>query len=236
MCDKRAAAREERGALSSPVRIQTSITSRAEQALIAWLCPRLPHWWTPDRLTALGMLGSFMVALGFVLSHWGRDWLFLAMLGFVVNWFGDSLDGSIARHRKIERPDYGYFIDHSLDALSQAMLVLGMGLSPYLRMDTALFGLVGYLLLSVHTFISARVLGVFRLTYLGSGPTEMRMMLIVLCVAMYVVGPQGPVGQPFAELPFTWFDGYVVVLGTAMCLIFLWQTAITGRQLFQRGK
>lgn len=222
--------------MSSPVRIQTSVTSRAEQALIAWLCPRLPGWWTPDRLTALGMVGSFMVAAGFVLSHWGRDWLFLAMLGFVVNWFGDSLDGAIARYRKIERPDYGYFIDHSLDALSQALLVLGMGLSPYLRMDTALFGLVGYLLLSVHTFISARVLGVFRLTYLGSGPTEMRMMLIAMSAAMYVVGPAGPVGQPFAELPFTWFDSFVVVLGASMCLIFLWQTTVTGRQLFRRGK
>lgn len=222
--------------MSSPVRIQTSLTSRAEQALIAWLCPRLPAWWTPDRLTALGMLGSFMVAAGFVLSHWGRDWLWLAVLGFVVNWFGDSLDGAIARYRKIERPDYGYFIDHSLDALSQALLVFGMGLSPYLRMDTALFGLVGYLLLSVHTFISARVLGVFRLTYLGSGPTEMRMMLIGLSVAMYIVGPAGPVGQPFATLPFTWFDGFVVVLGASMCLIFLWQTAVTGRQLFRRGR
>lgn len=222
--------------MSSPVRIQTSITSRAEQALIAWLCPRMPAWWTPDRLTALGMLGSVMVAVGFVMSHWGRDWLWLAVAGFAVNWFGDSLDGAIARYRKIERPDYGYFIDHSLDALSQALLVLGMGLSPYLRMDTALFGLVGYLLLSVHTFISARVLGVFRLTYLGSGPTEMRLMLMALSVAMYVVGPAGPVGQPFAELPFTWFDGFVVVLGAAMCLIFLWQTAQTGRHLFRRGK
>ena len=222
--------------MTAPVRIQTSVTSRAEQALIGWLCPRMPAWWTPDRLTALGMLGSLMVAVGFVMSHWGRDWLFVAMLGFVVNWFGDSLDGAIARYRKIERPDYGYFIDHSLDALSQALLVLGMGLSPYLRMDTALFGLVGYLLLSVHTFISARVLGVFRLTYLGSGPTEMRMMLIALSMAMYVVGPQGPVGQPFATLPFTWFDGVVVVLGAGMCLIFMWQTAVTGRQLFRRGK
>lgn len=222
--------------MTTPIRLQTSVTSRAEQALIGWLCPRLSARWTPDRLTALGMLGSLMVALGFVLSHWGRDWLWLAVLGFLVNWFGDSLDGSIARYRKIERPDYGYFIDHSLDALSQTLLVLGMGLSPYLRMDTALFGLVGYLLLSVHTFISARVLGVFRLTYLGSGPTEMRLMLIALTVAIYVVGPAGPVGQPFAELPFTWFDGMVLVLGAAMCLVFLWQTALTGRQLFLRGK
>ena len=222
--------------MTAPVRIQTSITSRAEQAAIAWLCPRLPLWLTPDRLTAIGMVGSVMIAAGFILSHWGRDWLVLGALGFVVNWFGDSLDGAIARYRRIERPDYGYFIDHSLDALSQALLVLGMGLSPYLRMDTALFGLIGYLLLSVHTFISARVLGVFRLTYLGGGPTEMRLLLIGLTGAMYVVGPAGPVGQPFAQLPFTWFDGVVVALGSVLCLIFLWQTTVTGRQLFLRGK
>jgi len=222
--------------VTAPVRIQTSVTSRAEQAAIAWLCPRLPAWWTPDRLTALGMVGSVLVAAGFILSHWSRDWLALPVLGFVLNWFGDSLDGAIARYRKIERPDYGYFIDHSLDALSNTMLVLGIGLSPYLRMDTALFALVGYLLLSVHTFISARILGVFRLTYFGGGPTEMRLVLIGLTAAMYWVGPAMPPRQPFATLPFTFFDGFVVVLGAVLMLIFIAQTVRTGIMLFRKGR
>jgi archaetidylinositol phosphate synthase len=222
--------------VTAPVRIQTSITSRLEQKAIAWLCPRLPVWLTPDRLTALGMCGSLMIAFGFVMSNWGRDWLALAVAGFCLNWFGDSLDGAIARHRQIERPNFGYFIDHSLDALSNTVLVMGMGMSPYLRMDTALFGLVGYLLLSVHTFISARVLGVFQLTYLGGGPTEMRLMLIAMAGAMYVFGPAGPESAPLALLPYTVFDAFVVVLGTVLCLIFVVQTTRTGRMLFRKGE
>lgn len=222
--------------MPAPVRIQQNLTARAERRVLDWLCARLPLWVTPDRLTALGFAGAVLVACGFGLSNFGRDWLWLALLGFVLNWFGDSLDGSIARFRKIERPDYGYFIDHSLDALANTLLVLGLGLSPYLRMDTALFGLVGYLLLSVHTFISARIFGVFQLSYLGGGPTEMRLALMVMTGVMYVVGPETSVIWPVGNLAFSPFDVFVCVLGTFLGGIFIFHTARTGIQLFRKGK
>jgi len=221
--------------VTAPKRIQENLTARAERRVLNWLCARLPLWLTPDRLTAIGFVGAVLVAAGFALSHFGRDWLLLAIAGFVINWFGDSLDGSIARYRKIERPNYGYFIDHSLDALANTLLVLGMGVSPYLRVDVALFGLVGYLLLSVHTFISARIFGVFQLSYLGGGPTEMRLALMAMAVAMYFVGPDARVAWPEGRLPFSPFDLFVCVLGALLTAIFVFQTIRTGAQLFRKG-
>tara|TARA_E500000305_G_C4004629_1_gene229190 strand:+ start:816 stop:1394 length:579 start_codon:yes stop_codon:yes gene_type:complete len=191
---------------------------------------------TPDRLTALGFAGAMLVCAGFVLSNWGRDWLFLVLIGFALNWFGDSLDGAIARYRRIERPDYGYFIDHSLDALSNTVLVLGLGFSPYLRVDVALFGLMGYLLLSVHTFIVARIFGVFQLTYLGGGPTEVRLALMAMTVMMYFDDPRLTFGQAMHTIPFSGFDIFIFCLGTLMMGIFIVQTARTGAALFRKGR
>jgi archaetidylinositol phosphate synthase len=221
--------------LNAPKRIQENLTAGVERRLLNWICARLPMWWTPDRLTGLGFLGAVLIAVGYIASNGSREWLWLSVAGFVINWFGDSLDGSVARYRKIERPNYGYFIDHSLDALANTIFILGMGLSPYLRMDTALFGLCGYLLLSIHTFISAKVFGVMNLTYLGGGPTEVRIMLIVLTICMYVFGPEAWIHWPVAGQLFSPFDIFAVVLGTLLGGVFVFHTARTGRDLFLKG-
>jgi phosphatidylglycerophosphate synthase len=221
--------------VTAPKRIQENLTAAVERRLLNWICARLPLWWTPDRLTALGFSGAVLIAVGYIASNWGRDWLWLAVFGFCLNWFGDSLDGSVARFRKIERPNYGYFIDHSLDSLANTLFVVGMGLSPYLRMDTALFGLCGYLLLSIHTFISAKVTGVMSLTYLGGGPTEVRMVLIVLTICMYIFGPEANIHWPFAGQLFSPFDIFAVVLGFLLTSIFVFHTSRTGIELFRKG-
>jgi archaetidylinositol phosphate synthase len=225
----------ERLALTSLKRIQENLTAAAERRLLNWICARLPLWWTPDRLTALGFFGAVLIAVGYTLSNWSAEWLWLAIFGFCLNWFGDSLDGSVARYRKIERPNYGYFIDHSLDSLANTLFVLGMGFSPYLRMDTALVGLSGYLLLSIHTFISAKVTGVMSLTYLGGGPTEVRMMLIILTICMYIFGPEAWIEWPFAGQMFSPFDVFGVVLGTVLGGVFMFHTTKTGIALFRKG-
>lgn len=227
--------KSERFALNAPKRIQQNLTAAVERRILNWICARLPLWWTPDRLTALGFFGAVLIAAGYAFSNWGPGWLWLAVFGFCLNWFGDSLDGSLARYRKIERPNFGYFIDHSLDALANTLFILGMGLSPYMRMDTALFGLSGYLLLSIHTFISAKVTGVMNLTYLGGGPTEVRMMLIVLTICMYVFGPAPVIPWPVAGQLFSPFDIFAVVLGLILSGIFLFHTTRTGGELFRKG-
>jgi archaetidylinositol phosphate synthase len=221
--------------LNAPKRIQENLTAAAERRVLDWLCENLPMWWTPDRLTAVGFFGAMLVAIGYILSNFSPLWLWLSVGGYCFNWFGDSLDGSIARYRKIERPNYGYFIDHSLDALSNMLLIIGMGLSPYLRMDTALLGLSGYLLLSIHTFISAKLFGVMNLTYFGGGPTEVRIMLIVLTICMYIFGPAATVAWPVAGVMLSPFDMFAGGMGILLTCIFVFHTVRTGAVLFRKG-
>ena len=194
--------------------------------MLNWLCSRMPPWVTPDRLTLLGMVGAFMIFVGYVASGLAASWLLLAIAGYVVQWFGDSMDGSIARYRHIERPSYGYFIDHSCDGLATLLILAGIGLSPFVTMDVALVALAGYLLLSIHAYLSARVLGEFKLSYLAAGPTELRLMLIALTVMMMALG-SGP--GIFGAL--SGFDLFVGAAGTILILLFIIQTIITGRRL-----
>lgn len=188
----------------------------------------MPQWVTPDRLTSLGMVGALMTFLGYVASSMGASWLLLAIVGYVVQWFGDSMDGSIARYRHIERPSYGYFIDHSCDGLATLLILAGIGLSPFVTMDVALVALAGYLLLSIHAYLSARVLGEFKLSYLAAGPTELRLVLIALTLMMMALG-SGP--GIFGAV--SGFDVFVGAVGMILILLFIIQTVITGRRLAQ---
>ena len=131
-------------AFDPPIRIQTSLLAAPERRLLDALCRRMPDWITPDRLTAIGSAGAALAALGYVGSWWSAKFLFVSSLGLVINWFGDSLDGSLARYRRIERPGFGYFVDHAVDALNMLVFALGLGLSPYVGMAAALLLLCSY--------------------------------------------------------------------------------------------
>ena len=133
---------ESTGALT---RVQHSWLAMRERALLVWLASRLPSWTKPDHLTALGIFGAFLSGLGFAASNLSTSWLWLVCLGLLMNWFGDSLDGSLARVRKIERPRYGFFVDHASDVVAQAMIFLGLGTSRYIRFDAACVLAIGHL-------------------------------------------------------------------------------------------
>ena len=212
--------------VASLSRIQENWLAAKERRLLNWLCAQMPPWVTPDRLTALGMIGAVMIFLGYVGSNLHSSWLLLAIAGYVVQWFGDSMDGSIARFRRIERPSYGYFIDHSCDGFATLLILAGIGLSPFVTMDVAMVALAGYLLLSIHAYLSARVLGEFKLSYLAAGPTELRLMLIGLTVMMMVLG-SGP--GYFGVL--SGFDLFVGTIALILILLFVIQTLVTGRRL-----
>ena len=132
-------------------RIQTSLLNAAEKRILIWLAQRQPSWVTSDMLTFLGVGGAVICALGFLLSCWNIQWLWLSSLGLVINWYGDSLDGTLARVRNTQRPVYGFFIDHTLDAITICIMCIGAGLSPMLRLDIAMLILAGYLCLSIYT-------------------------------------------------------------------------------------
>lgn len=207
-------------------RIQENLVARVERRALNWLCARLPRRVSPDMLTAFGMVGALMVFSGYIGSNADRDWLWLSVAGYVVHWFGDSLDGSLARFRKIERPRYGYFLDHSCDGLATTLLVVGIGLSPYVQLEVALVALAGYLLMSIHAFLSVRVLGELRLSYMNAGPTELRLVLIALTLAMYFAGQ---------EHPILWglngFDLFVGGVGLVLIVLFVIQTLQVARRL-----
>lgn len=212
-------------------RIQKNMLAIAERRLLNWLCARLPNWIMPDHLTAIGFVGSLLVSAGYALSSWHPAWLFVSVVAFFINWFGDSLDGSLARFRKTERPGYGYMVDHSTDSLANALLGVGLGCSPYIRMDVALFAIIGYLLMSIHTFIAAKVMGEFRLSYMAGGPTELRIMLIIMSLTMFALGPKA------SFLPgFTVFDIFAFTVGLVLMLLFIVQTVGAARVLAAQEK
>ena len=208
------------------VRIQENLVARVERRALNWLCARMPRRVSPDMLTAFGMFGALLVFTGYLGSNLDPNWLWLSIGGYVVHWLGDSLDGSLARFRKIERPRYGYFLDHSCDGFATTLLVVGIGLSPFVLLEVSLVALAGYLLMSIHAFLSVRVLGELRLSYLNAGPTEMRLILIALTLAMYIAGREAPVLWQLNP-----FDIFVGGVGILLVTLFVTQTIQVARRL-----
>ncbi len=167
-------------------RIQTSILNALEKKVLVWLAGKQPRWVTSDVLTYIGVLGAVVCAVGFALANLDIRYLWLSSLGLVINWYGDSLDGTLARVRNTQRPIYGFFIDHTLDAITISIMCIGAGLSPIFRLDVALLVLAGYLVLSIYTYVCTILKGEFRLTYGSLGPTEFRLIVIIInTVVMY---------------------------------------------------
>ena len=170
-------------------RIQTSVLNDLEKRVLIWLAQRQPRWVTSDMLTALGVAGAVVVALGYILSNYHIGWLWLASLGFVINWYGDSLDGTLARVRGTQRPIYGFFLDHNIDGITIAIMCIGAGLSGMLNLYIAMVVLALYLMLSISVYINAHLKGEFKLTYAGMGPTEFRLIMIVVNTLFATIAP-----------------------------------------------
>ena len=212
-------------------RIQENLLAANERRLLNWICPRLPGWVTPDLLTISALIGAVIIFVGYVASGLDRNWLWASVAGYLLHWFGDSLDGSLARFRSIERPRYGYFVDHSADALGGLFIVGGLGLSPYVRLDVALVALAGYYLLAIHAFLGARVVGELKLSHISAGPTELRLILIALTVSMYAFGSSEP-----HVMSLGLFDLFVGGMGVLLMLLFVIQTTAMARRLSRLGE
>src|SRR5688572_32449859 len=160
-----------------------------ERRVLPRLAAALPKWVVPDHLTVLGLLASTAIAASYLLSNRDPRWLWAASAALVVNWFGDSLDGNLARYRKIQRPRYGYYLDHLTDAYSTLAIGLGLGLSPYMLLSVGLAVVTAYLVLSINVYLETYVFNEFSFSYGRLGPTEVRVLLILLNTAAFVVGP-----------------------------------------------
>lgn len=208
-------------------RVNNILLGPLERPALKWLAAHMPGWVTPDICTIIGLLGSFGVAISYFLSLYDRSFLWLASFGFLLNWFGDSLDGTLARYRHIERPIFGFFVDHTIDVFSAAIIFLGLGLTPYVSFDIACLALIAYLLLCALVFLRTSVIGEFKISYSYLGPTEIRALAVLLNTAMYFGGVRtaslllGPVGQ----ISFTPYDLVVALIALILFFFFL-MTAI----------
>jgi phosphatidylglycerophosphate synthase len=161
-------------------REKTFLLARHETRVLNWLARRVPRRVTPDHMTILGVVAAFGIAAAYLLSNEDPAWLWAASGLLVVHWLGDSLDGTLARVRRAERPTYGYYLDHLVDAVATAVIGIGLGLSPYMLLATGLAIVVAYLVLSINTYLETQALGVFSLGYGRLGPTEARLGLIAV--------------------------------------------------------
>lgn len=160
------------------VRQHTSVLAAGEKRLLIALAQRLPLSVTSDDLTAIGLAGMIAVGSGFALMRWSpAAGAATVIAGLLLNWFGDSLDGTVARVRRQERPQYGYYVDHVLDVAGAAVLFTGLGASGLMTPVTAAAVLAAFLLVSAESYLATHASGVFRLSAFGVGPTELRILL-----------------------------------------------------------
>lgn len=158
-----------------------------------WALPRmaraLPAWVVPDHMTLLGFLASLGIGASYAMTNRHEAWLWAASGFLVVQWFGDSLDGTLARVRKIERPRYGFYLDHLVDAFATLSIGLGLGFSPYMLLAVGLAIVIAYHMLSINVYLETHVFGRFALGHGRLGPTEVRLILIALNTVALIVGP-----------------------------------------------
>jgi phosphatidylglycerophosphate synthase len=195
----------------------TFLLAAPERRLLRWIAARLPRAWMPDHLTAIGVLGAVLTAVGYALSPRQPGWLWLASGGLFVNWFGDSLDGTLARVRQIERPKYGYYIDHMVDAVNTAVIGAGVGLSPYVGLPIAMVLVILYLCLSINVYLESSVFGLFELGFGIFGPTEVRLLLVLANTGLFAGASwAGLTGAEVARIANVVFVVVCLALGYAL--------------------
>src|SRR5258707_11185087 len=162
-----------------------SVLASMEKKALIWMAQRMPAWANSDHLSALGFLALIGVGLSYWYSRHSNTGLILAIVFFALNWFGDSLDGTLARVRNQQRPRYGFYVDHILDACGSVFVFGGLALSGHMSERVAIGLLIVYLLLSIEIYLATYTVGTFHLSFAAFGPTELRLLLIAGNIALF---------------------------------------------------
>ncbi len=225
---KRDSATDETGAaFRSAERLQESLTARAEKRVLLWIVARLPLWVTSDQLTCLGLSAMLFGWGSYLLARWYRSGFLLAILALALNWFGDSLDGTVARVRNQQRPRYGFYVDHVIDSIGAVLLMSGLALSGCLDWRIAAAMLVGFLLLSIESYLASYTIGEFRMSFWKFGPTEIRILLALGNLALWW-NPQATV---FGR--FRLFDFGGIIASALMLAMFIASATRHTHQLYR---
>jgi phosphatidylglycerophosphate synthase len=209
-------------------RTNHGLVASAEKTALLWLARRMPSWVRSDHLTLLGFVSLIGVGLSYWFARYSKIGLLLVIAFFVLNWFGDSLDGTLARVRNRQRPRYGFYVDHVLDAAGSVFVFAGLALSGYMSERVAVGLLVVYFLLSIEICLATYTLGEFKLSFAAFGPTELRLLLIAGNLAAW--------SKPLVLLAgrqFLLFDvgGAIGIAG--MGFAFLWTIARNTTHLYR---
>jgi phosphatidylglycerophosphate synthase len=221
--------RKVNGAVGNTRRIQASLLASVEKKALIWLAERTPPAINSDHLTAVGFAGQIMAGAGYALSRWNRYYLLGVIACLAVNWLGDSLDGTLARVRRQQRPRYGFYVDHMVDSLGAVAMMGGLALSGYMHPWVAMGLLLAFLLLSIQSYLATYTLGEFRLSFWSFGPTELRLLLAAgnLALLRWPVVLHGR---------YRLFDigGVVGLMGMAAMIVFF--TVKNGRRLYREER
>lgn len=197
-------------------RVNRSLTAEVERHALLWMAERAPCWVSSDKLTLLGLSAQIGAGVCYALARFDRHWLLAVVLCLALNWLGDSLDGTLARVRRQQRPRYGFYVDHIVDLFGAAALMTGLGASGFLHWQAAMAMLVAFLLLSGESYLATYTLGCFELSQGFFGPTEIRILLIAGNLAL--------LRSPYSTLlghRFLLFD-----VGGAIAAVSMFATAI----------
>lgn len=225
-------ARDQATSFKNAIRVQVSVVTRAEKRVLRWFAERMPDWVNSDQLTVLGFVAQIMVGVSYALSRYDRRWLLWGVLFLAINWFGDSLDGTVARFRNRQRPRYGFYVDHVIDAVGTTVLLVGLALSGFMTPIVALALLVAFLLMAIEIYLTTYTIGSFHLSYFNLGPTEMRIILAAGNIALYVRGPW----SHLAGHKFLLFDVGAVIAISGMGIVFLYAAIKHTMQLYREER
>jgi phosphatidylglycerophosphate synthase len=203
--------------MADHVRDHRSLLAGPEKRLLIHIAGRLPARVHSDHLTALALAAMGLAGAGFALAPWDVRALWLVVVGLALNWFGDSLDGTLARVRRVERPRFGFYVDHVIDIVGITLLLSGLAVSGFMTSTIALGLLVVYLLVSGEVFLATAVRGIFSMSFAGVGPTELRILLAVGTIAL-MSDPQVPLGA-WGHMPLFDFGGLVAIAGLSCAFV-----------------
>lgn len=207
-------------------RIQQSILAGVEKQALIWMAKRLPASINADHLTVLGLSSMVLAGVFYASAAAWPEALFLVNICLAINWFGDSMDGTVARVRDQQRPNYGYYVDHIVDAISAVFLFGGLALSGYMQERVAVGMLLCYLLLGINSYLATHSLGVFQISWWKFSPTEMRILLSIGNIVAYfkplVLGDQ-----------YRFFDVAGTIAIICMAVVLLASVARTTAKLYR---
>jgi archaetidylinositol phosphate synthase len=183
--DPKTLAEARRGDFNQATRVHGSFLAAAEKRALVWMAERMPTWVNSDHLTLLGFAAQVSTGICYALAAYDRRMLLAAIACLAINWFGDSLDGTLARVRQQQRPRYGFYVDHMIDSIGSVAMMGGLALSGYMHTVIAIGLLIAFLLLSIQSYLATYTLGEFHLSMWHFGPTELRVLLIIGNLALF---------------------------------------------------